>query len=178
MQKIIHLLLLTLLLGSCSSKLDFDQANTLNLTPVIVANLSYFDIAAPDFVVNGQEITQTGSLQNFDVFRDSFFRDNLIQSDFMFEITNTISRSYQCNLFLLNKQNKILYVINFPVPASTGTPEVVTKTEIFQNVKLDLLKQTEKIGYQIIMAPGTALNASSPGHFIFKSSATVYMDIQ
>ncbi|WP_108742507.1 hypothetical protein [Flavobacterium faecale] len=178
MQKIVSLLFLSLILVSCSSKLDFDQVNDLKLEPVIVANLSYFDIAAPDFVTNGQETIVSGSLQNFDVFRDSFFRDNLVQSDFFFEITNTINRQYRLNLLLLNSQNRILYSINFNVSASAGTPQVVTQKEIFKDVKLDLLKQSQRIAYHIIMLPGKSLTAASTGHLIFKSSATVYMDIQ
>mgnify|MGYP003615269420 FL=1 len=47
-------LFVLLLTVSCSSDLDFDQVNDLQLQPVVVANLSSFDVAANQFVNNGQ----------------------------------------------------------------------------------------------------------------------------
>ena len=39
----------------CSSDLDFDQVNTIKLEPVFIANLAFFDVPAPDFLINGAE---------------------------------------------------------------------------------------------------------------------------
>jgi hypothetical protein len=163
---------------SCSSSLDFDQANDLKLNPIIVTNLTYFDVPAHEFVTNGMETNAAFAALNFDAFRDSFFRENLFRADLFFEITNTINRAYVIDLVLLNKADQPVYSINFNIPASNGTPQVITKTEIFEGTKLDLLKQTEKMGFRLVMLPGTLLTESSPGSLKLRSSATVYMDIQ
>jgi hypothetical protein len=61
------------LLFSCSSNLDFDQVNDFKLEPVFIANLTYFEIPANQFIENGME-QNIALMQEFDMFRDSFFR--------------------------------------------------------------------------------------------------------
>ncbi|WPR70072.1 hypothetical protein SLW70_08925 [Flavobacterium sp. NG2] len=178
LKNIYFVFLMLVLSSSCTSNLNFDQVNDLKLTPIAVANLTYFEAPAHEFVTNGVETNAAFGAQNFDAFRDSFFKDNLIQADFFFEITNTINRAYTIDLVLVDEFDQILYSINFVVPASTGTPRVVTKTEIFKDAKLALLKQTKKMGFRVIMAPGPALTENSPGSLKLRSSATVYMEIQ
>ncbi|MGA9638568.1 hypothetical protein [Flavobacterium sp.] len=177
-KKIFTIFLMMIFTMSCTSNLNFDQANDLKLTPTVKANLTYFDVPAHEFVTNGVETNRAFAAQNFDVFRDSFFRKSLLQTDFFFEITNTINRIYSIDLVLINEVDQIMYVINFVVPASTGTPIVVTKSEIFKDVTLDLLKQTDKMGFRLLMAPGPLLTENSPGSLKLRSSATVYMEIQ
>ena len=177
-QKFYSLIFMVLLSWSCSSNLDFDQVNDFKVTPVIVANLTYFDVFAHEFVTNGQETSMAFAALNFDAFRNAFFKDNLVRTDLFFEITNTINRAYAIDLVLLNNLSQPIYTINFIVPASNGTPQVVTKTEMFQAAKLNLLKQTQKMGFRVVMLPGTPLTESSPGNLKLRSSATVYMEIQ
>ena len=172
------LTLFSLFAFSCSSDLDFNQANELLLEPVIVANLTYFDIAAPQFVTNGVENNLLFDAQDFDVFRDSFFRDNLKRADFYFEISNTISRAYTINILLLDKNDQILYTIPMTVPAYTGSENIVKITEKFENNKLTLLKSTKRMAFMLTMAPGTPLTANSLGNLKLKSSATVYLEIK
>jgi hypothetical protein len=40
---------------SCSSNLDFNQINDFKSEPVYIANLTYFDILAKQFIENGTE---------------------------------------------------------------------------------------------------------------------------
>ena len=61
-----------LLTVSCSSDLDFDQVNDLQLQPVVVANLSSFDVAANQFVNNGTEQAVSIYTPDVGVFNDSF----------------------------------------------------------------------------------------------------------
>lgn len=163
---------------SCSSNLDFSQANNLKLQPVIVANLTYFDIAANEFVDNGIEQKVAFDTQDFDVFRDSFFRDSLKRADFFFEIDNTVNRAFTINIVLLDVNDQPLYFIPFTIPAYNGTPKTITKTEVFEDLNLELLKNTKSMGFVIAMAPGPALDGSSQGSLKLRSSATVYFEIQ
>jgi hypothetical protein len=163
---------------SCSSDLDFNQVNDLRTEPVFIANLSYFDIPAKDFVDNGVEQNVSFDAQDFDVFRDTFFRDNLKRADFYFEITNTISRAYAFDLNFLDQNDQALYTIHFDVPASTGAPVIIKKTEVFENASLDLLKTAKRMEFVLVMAPGPVLSESSVGSFKLRSSATVYLAVE
>lgn len=178
MNKFFWIFILFILSLSCSSDLDFDQANDLKLEPVVVANLATFDVQANQFVIGGVEQTVSGDLMNFDVFGNTYFNDKLVRADFFFEIDNTINRAFRINLSLLDANNTPLYSIPFDIPAYAGVQNVVTKNEIFENAKLDLLKRTSKIVFVITMLPGSTLSESSPGSLKLRSSATVYLVVE
>jgi hypothetical protein len=163
---------------SCTSNLDFNQVNNVTAQPIVVANLASFEVPANEFVTNGVELTVSGDLQNFDVFRDTFFKNSLIKTEFLFEINNSINRAYSIDLELLDANSLPLYPIHIDVPANTVAGSPITKTEIFENINLDLLKRTSKIGFTITMLPGAVLTESSVGSLKLRSSATVYLDIK
>lgn len=177
MNKFFGIFLLCVFSLSCSSDLDFNQVNDLKLEPVIIANLATFDVQAHQFVVAGVEQTVTGDLMNFDIFKQNF-DDNLNRADFFFEIDNTINRGFRINLFLLDANNNPLYTIPFDVPAYTGSQNLVLKTEIFQNTKLDLLKNTSRIAFMVTLLPGPALSENSLGSLKLRSSATLYFVVE
>lgn len=178
MNKFLRIFILSTFFLSCSSDLDFDQVNDLKLEPVVVANLATFDVPANEFVIGGIEQNVAGDVMNFDIFKDTYFNDSLRRVDFFFEIDNTINRAFRINLYLLDANNTPLYTIPFDVPAYTGVQNLVTKTEIFENSKLDLLKKSVKIAFLITMLPGPALSESSLGSLKLHSSATVYFIVE
>lgn len=172
------IVILTLFSFSCSSDLDFNQVNDLSLEPVFIANLSYFDIPAADFVDNGMEQNVSFDAQDFSAFRDSFFRDNLMRADLFFEITNTINRAYAFDLILSDQNDQVVIIIHFDVPTSTGAPIVIEKKEIFENARLDLLKTATRMEFVLSMAPGPALTENSVGSLKLRSSATAYLSVE
>ncbi|TRX20745.1 hypothetical protein FNW25_07810 [Flavobacterium franklandianum] len=178
MNKFFRIYVLTLLFLSCSSDLDFDQANDLKLEPIFVANLAAFDIQANQFVIGGVEQPLVGDVVNFKVFNDVDFTNNLSRTDLYFEFNNTINRGFSINLHLLDANNVKLHTIPFTVPAYTPGQSPVTKTEIFENAKLDILKKTEKIAFVIAIMPGIPLTSNSLGSLKMRSSATIYFAVQ
>lgn len=177
-KRILGILLLTLFSFSCSSDLDFNQANDLKLEPVFISNLAYFDIPAHEFVTNGVEQSIIADSPTVDVFNDTFFKNHLTRADLFFEINNTISRGYTLDIVLLDKNNQPLYSINFIVPAYNGTAIPVTKTEIFENAKLDLLKNTTKMTFVLKMLAGPPLSENSFGSLKLRSGVTAYLIVQ
>lgn len=143
-----------------------------------MANLATFDVQANQFVIGGVEQTVSGDLMDFNVFKQNFFNEYLTRADFFFEIDNTINRGFRINLYLLDANNNPLYTIPFDVPAYTGTQNLVTKTEIFQNVKLDMLKNTSKIAFVVALLPGPPLSDNSVGSLKLRSSATLYLAVE
>jgi hypothetical protein len=178
MNKFLGTFFLSVFFISCSSDLDFDQVNDLKLEPIVVANLASFDIQANQFVIGGVEQPVTGDVMDFKVFNNVDFTTNLSRADFFFEFNNTINRAYTINLYLLDANNVKLYTIPFVVPAYTPGQLPVTKTEIFENANLDILKQTQKIAFVVTMLPGPPLTDSSLGSLKLRSSATIYFAVQ
>ena len=176
--RILGILILTLFSFSCASDLDFNQVNDLKLEPILVSNLAYFDVPANQFVANGVEQTITVDTPTIDIFNDAFFKDNLAKAEFFFEINNTIKRAYTLDLVYLDNNNQALYSTNFAIPAYTGVENLVTKTDVFANAKLDLLKKTTKIAFILKMLPGPILSESSTGSLKLRSSVTAYLVIE
>jgi hypothetical protein len=175
---IFKVLLLCLLSSSCSSDLNFDQAKDLKLEPAYVANLAYFNLPASQLADNGNA-QMVFDEQEFDAFRDKFFRDNLVKAKLDFEIDNTIARAFTIEIILINASNQTLDTILINVPTySTGTNTIKQQTEIFENQRLALLKQTTKIGFRVRLASGVPLDQNSVGNLKLRSSATVYMLIE
>jgi hypothetical protein len=169
---------LILFSNSCSSDLDFNQINDAKLELTYIANLSYFDVQAKDFIMNGQEQAIAFDAQNFDVFKDKYFKSYLRKADFFFEVENTIARSFSIDIILFDQNDKVLYVKRLIIPAYTGTKNIVSTTDIFENTKLDLLKQTTRLGFGLVKNPGTPLTVNTSGNLKLRSSATVYLVIQ
>ncbi|MFV8343771.1 hypothetical protein [Flavobacterium sp. XS2P39] len=176
--RILGVLILALFSFSCASDLDFNQANDLKLEPVFVSNFGHFDIPANQFVTNGVEQSITVDTPEIDVFDDVFFKDNLERADFFFEINNTINRAYTLDLVYLDKNNQPLYSINFAIPAYNGVENLITKTEVFENAKLDLLKSTTRMAFILKMLPGPIVSENSTGSLKLRSSATAYLVIE
>ncbi|AWK04955.1 hypothetical protein HYN56_12240 [Flavobacterium crocinum] len=177
-RSLLSVLLCTFLFFSCSSELDFDQIKDLKLEPVVVANLAYFDIPANQLIDDGST-NIAYDVRNFTVFRDKFFNERLKKAEFDFEIENTIERTFALNMLLMNDQNEILQTISYTVPAYTGGSNVIKyPTEVFENERLNLLKQTTKIGFVVLVASGDPLNSQSLGNLKLRSSATVYLVIE
>lgn len=163
---------------SCSSDLDFDQANDLKSKPVIVGNLSQLQVFASDFIADdGSEKTFVLDDQNFDVFRDKYFTSYLQRADFFFETTNTIGRDYVLQIILLDQNEQRLLTVVLDVPTSTDENNTIKQTEIFENARLDLLKRARTMRFLITMKSAVA-RATGEGSITLRSSATVYLEIQ
>ncbi|MGL2994688.1 hypothetical protein [Flavobacterium sp. TSSA_36] len=164
--------------GSCSSDLDFDQANDIELRPVVIGNLASFDVAAKQFVNNGIEQTVSIDTPELGVFNDTFFKKNLIQTDLFFEVDNTINRAFELQLFFLDDANAPVTSIRMDIPAYIGSSNIVTKTVVYQGANLDALKQSKKIAFVITLLSGPPLNASSVGNLKLRSNLTAFFDIK
>ena len=178
LNRVVCLFILLFFSLSCTSDLDYDQANDIKLEPVFIANLAYFDIPANEFVNGGVEQNVIYDAPTVDVFNDEFFRKSLKKVEFFLEMENTINRDYIVDLVFLDRNNQVVHTTNFTVPAYAGVENKVTKTEIFENAQLDLLKRTVKIAFTLTMLPGATLTENSPGNLKLRSGVTAYLVVE
>ena len=176
--RILSVLILILFSSSCVSDLDYNQVNDIKLEPVIVSNLAYFDVQANQFVTGGVEQNVIFDAPTVDVFSEKFFTEKLNRVDLFFEINNTINRSYRMDLVFLDRNNQPVHSTYLIVPAYSGAENIVTKTEMFQNATLDLLKRTTKITFTITMFAGPPLSESSVGNLKLRSAVTAYFIVE
>ncbi|WP_343697265.1 hypothetical protein [Flavobacterium sp.] len=172
------LLFSAVLFLSCASDLDFDQIDDLKLKPVFVANLAYFDINADQIEDNGQGQEIPPDVEEFDVFKNKFFTDNLVKAELNFETNNTVNRAFEIELILIDANNQPLDTIKLEVSKYAGGSNIIQyTTEVFEGERLNLLKRTMKIGFVIKTVTGSGTEAIS-GNLKLKSGATVYMEIE
>lgn len=176
MNRILGIVILAFFALSCSSNLDFNQV-LLEPKPIIVANLASFDVEQNEIVKEvGVEQILSGDLMDFNIFKENYLNNSLMRMDFYFEIDNTINRDFTFNLNFFDENNSNLYTIPFDVPAFTGVEKLVTKTEVFQNTNLELIKKTAKVTFVITMKPNPLLNSARTGRLKLRSSATIYFN--
>jgi hypothetical protein len=175
---ILKVLGLILFSSSCASDLDYNQVNDIKLEPVIISNLAYFDVKANQFLNAGVEQSVIFHVSTINIFNEKFFNDKLKKVELFFEISNTINRGYSIDLVFLNRNNQPVHSINFIIPTYSGVENKGTKTEIFENSQLDLLKRTTKISFTLRMLPGAPLTASSSGSLKLRSGITAYFIVE
>jgi hypothetical protein len=164
---------------SCSSELDFDQAQDFNVQPVFTTNLAYFNAQASDFTAAGAAGSSSAYVSNVDFLNTSFLEDNLIEAALYFRFKNTIARDYVNNIIFFDSNGAPIYTISVNVPASVNDNEVlVERTETFTTTNIAILKNTVKMVFAVTILPGPPLTATSPGRIEMSSSLTAYFDVQ
>lgn len=163
---------------SCSSDLDFDQANDFNVQPTFIGNLAYINIDAQDFISNGTETPIFSYTSDVDVLGKPFIEENLVKTELYFRIKNTINRAYAFNITFLNNNGAPIYNIRMDVPAYNGSEVIVEKTETFTAANINILKNTAKMVFSFRMFAGPPITAATPGRVELSSGITAYFDIR
>jgi hypothetical protein len=177
--KILLIAALVLCSFSCSSDLDFGQADDFSAQPVFTTNLAYLEAKAPEFELGGGGQYVYSYVANVDFLSTSFVEDDLIKAELYFRIKNTIARAYIYDIVFLDVNNAPIKNIKIDVPASVNGAEVlVDPTIIFDASNIDILKKTTKMVFSITMLAGPPLTATSPGRIELSSSITAYFDVK
>ncbi|WP_111682095.1 hypothetical protein [Winogradskyella tangerina] len=179
---IVCFFILILTCTSCVKDVDFNQAENLTLTPIVAASVVYTDVEASRFSENGTEIeTVRDSIANIEIFTEQFVIDNLVRTDLVFEVTNSIDRSFELDVEFLDESDTLLDVFTFEALPSNGSNEVITMvTEVYENERLEALKQTTKLVITLRLLPssdGSTLNENSTGRIILKSKGLFYLNL-
>lgn len=155
-----------LLFASCVNDIDFDQAEDLQLNPIVEANVFYGTITASDFVdSNGGPVVVVQDYYDVELFDDEFIVDNLIKAEMFFEFTNSIATDLVLHTVLVNLLSGTLVA-----------PMITTHTELFENTTLEALKQTNRIAVVLTLPDGTIV-AQDGASLVMKSKGTFYMNV-
>ncbi|AXG67912.1 hypothetical protein KORDIASMS9_00094 [Kordia sp. SMS9] len=178
MFKKFSLLLMLCVLVSCVEDVDFEQAEDIAISPVVESSLIFFDFDASEFSEpTGTAIVTVGDDLELDVFNDEFLRDNLIRTEFFFEVTNSIDRTFRADIIMFDENDQVTYAFAIDVIPDGNTEVVTTHTEIFEDVLLEQLKSTVRLELVLSMFPsasGIPLDDNSLGAIGMRSKATLF----
>jgi len=176
------LLVLGIIIISCTKDVDFNQADRIVFSPVVVSSLIFFNESPSRFIDNGVEITTvTDSIKDISVLSDQFLVDNLIKAEFLFETTNSINRAFQVSVEFYNDTFELQESFSFTALESPLNEELVLNhTIIFEGDSLDALKTTTQIVLTLTLLPsgdGSVLDEDSLGEIRLRSIVTFYLVI-
>lgn len=172
-------LMLLMLIGfNCTKPIDLNQVNDLVLEPVIESSLIFYKATANDFFLGGNEETTVEDFIEIDFFNNSFVQDNLIKTEFVFNIENSINRAYQLHVDFLDARGQLLEGFTVNTDAS-ATNEILktTHTEVFEGEVLQRIKRTRILVFTLVMLPGEAINENTAGEISVQSKGIFSLNI-
>ena len=168
-----------LILCSCTEEIDFKQADDFEISPVMESSLIFFDEQASRFFVNN---TQTISIKDsieLALFNNKFIVDNLIKADFVFEVTNSINKTFQLRVDLINDPGQQLHTFTIlALPSTDGSDVFSNHVKPFKGDTLVALKSTTKLVFTLSLLSGGSVNLTTPGRIKLRSKAIFYLNIE
>lgn len=165
-----------LLLFSCTEKLDFNQLDDYELTPVFTSSLAYFTILPIQFYDSTGTIEQTEvtDLSDFRVFENSFLKNNLIKLDFNVEVKNEFDREFTISVEFLDDNENITYQFQaINISANNLDYKYLEEIDVLVNANI---KNTTKVKIKAeIESSTTPLNINDTSEFEFKSAVTLHL---
>lgn len=179
LKKVFLLVFSLMLLSSCVKDVDFDQADTFVIDPVIDSSFIFFNEPATSFLEeDGSEASVVLDTVRVEVFTDDFIVDNLVKAEFTFEGINTINRAYTAAIDFLNDDDEIQHTTNLAIPASpTNQPIEVVVVETFEGIPLEAVKNSTQLAFTLELQAsddGTIIDENTVGDLSFRSKGAFY----
>jgi len=168
------------IVSSCTKEVDFSQAETIEANPVTQVSFLFFEVPASNFVTAGNQPNSISDFVDIDALDNTFVDESLTKAELVFETQNTVNKSYQVQIDLLNNAGVIVHTFDFLTPASTNNLPITTShVEVFDsNNNLAALKQTKSIAFTLSLLPGQALQPNAAGVLQLKSKGVFYFNIK
>lgn len=178
--RLILIIFLVLCSLSCSSDLDFEQANDFDAQPVFTTNLAYLDIKAADLEPLGTGGGSNDFTADVEFLDNSFVSDDLVKAELNFRFKNSIPRKFIFNVVFLDINSAPIYSIGpIPVEASVNNSDVLPPpTKVIFDANSDLLKNARKMVFSITVLAGPPLTINSPGRIEMSSSITAGFKVE
>jgi hypothetical protein len=162
---------------------NFEQAETLELTPIMESSLIFFERPAYSFLDEDGVETQTSQdTVRVELFSDDFFEDHLIKAEFLFEGINTIKRAYEAKIDFIDDEDVLHHTFTLNIPESVDNSEVLNEeTVIFEGSTLDALLMSTQMVLTLTLFnsnDGTVIDENTPGNLRFRSKGTFYLNIE
>ena len=177
-----HILVISLLSSflSCMEEQDFDQFDTLRVTPTVTSGLLYFEVDEPSINTSGlpSGIPFYSKTTNFNPFDKDFVVDNLLEAVIVYEITNTTSKELGLTVEFLDGSGIPIYTESFsmgPHPSGTLTREVAYGPG---GLALNLLTNTSSLRFTALhLGDATTVSPANDPKFVLKSSGEFILQL-
>ena len=167
---------------SCVKDTDFDQTDSLVVTPIVEVNLVEIQEPADTFLDDlGDEVLNISDLIVFDVFSSDFVDENLLKAELVYEVTNTLNKAFEFKMEFYDLSKTLQHTISFNIENSpTNKPLVSEHTEVFDTSSLEALKRSSTLDITITLLSsptGSVLTTASKGMIALKSKGVFYLQL-
>ena len=181
-KRILLLFFSVLVSFSCVKDTDFDQSESLVLTPIIEVNLVEIQETAVAFLDDiGAEVFNITDLIIFDAFSSDFANENLLKAELVYEVTNSLNKAFEFKMDFYDHSNILQHTISFNIENSpTNIPLATEHTEVFDTTTLEALKASTSldITLTLLSSPtGSVLTTTSKGAISLKSKGIFYLKL-
>ena len=167
---------------SCIKDTDFNQSTSITLIPIMEVNLVEIQETADSFLdASEAEMQLISDLIVLDVFSSNFINDNLIKTELVFEVTNSLNKAFQIKMDFYDTADTLQHSFSIDIDNSpTNSPLITEYVEVFENMSLLALKSTSKLDITISLASsptGSVLTPDSEGSIRLTSKGVFYLKI-
>jgi len=171
------LLFLVLSFGitSCIKDTDFDQADEIELSPVVELDFLFFTLDIDNFQENtGFEGTFTVVDTTEIRFLDgSFTQENLLSAEYFFRVTNSFPLGVDANFNFLTEENEPFYEIDFLIlPGTNNNP---ASTEFIQTITAEEIEQLTQTNKVVVTFTLETLDENLSGVLNLQSKTTYFL---
>lgn len=163
---------------SCVDDIDFNQAENLEITPVVAASLIKADITQNDLVVGGSEVGTISQTSFFTVLDNGTAREDLERVVLRFEIINQFNREFRIDFTFLDESDMVTHG---PITLNVGANETnFSQEEEILVANNALFTSTRKIQVVLTLPPstdGSVIDVNTPTSLRFKSAGTFYFRV-
>ena len=151
------ILLLAVIFASCTSKLDFDQANELKITPVFEGDMFFFDISKDDLIDSQSQFKSIiNDTLDFGIFYNVNNRKHFVKAEITIGYKNTFQRSFHTEYIFIDENNQPVEQNSFDIQAADATQNVEgEEIVIYSKTANPNFMNFRKIVVQITVTPDT-----------------------
>jgi len=158
MKRLTFFIILTVFFASCSSPLDFEQANQLVINPVFESDILYFDLHKPNLTDQSGNFRSTiKDTVDFVIFDDAKVRNGFVKAEIEVAYKNSFTRQFTTALYFIDEQNQTVEEDYFNIDAATNSqPEILGDTIFFFDKLINpQFINSKKIVIEVNITPNT-----------------------
>ena len=173
------LVLLALVILSCTDKQDFNQLDDLDITPTMEAPMVFLE--TPERVINevpgNMFYTQDF---NFDAFSESYVSERILDGVITYEVENTTSKQIDFSISFLDAAGNVLDTENFmidPAPTAILYREIAYGGATGRSI--DIIRNTSGIRVSgQNLGDNTSVSALPDPKIVLRSSAQIRLRVK
>ncbi|RPE00139.1 hypothetical protein EGM88_02425 [Aureibaculum marinum] len=147
---------------SCTSTIDLNQLDTVELNQSLTSTFVYLKVNQNNFLNNtsNTELTSLSDVSVIDIFDSDYVQENIITSNFSFEIENSFNRDFILDIAFLNADNNTTKSFTINVPRNSS----ISHFQSYEGLDLLSLKLSQKVRITLYLQPSDDASILTEGN--------------